>query len=42
MQDDVYLSAPFGAIGESVKIVANRLEYVGEISKEYLRASGGR
>jgi len=41
MKDDVFLTAPFETIDVSVKVNAEQLSYAGEISTEYLRATGG-
>jgi len=42
MEDEVFIAAPFGAIGESVIIDGAKLSYQGSIEKESLRAKRKR
>lgn len=42
MEDDVFVSAPLGVIGTSVKITNEQLKYEGEINEEYLKATNAR
>jgi hypothetical protein len=42
MKDDVYVSAPIGLVGTTVKISNSKLSYKGEIVEEKLRSIHGR
>ena len=42
MKDDVFVSAPLGTVGTSVKITQEHLKYEGDINEEYLRSANGR
>lgn len=42
MKDDVFVSAPLGTVGTSVKITNDHLKYEGDINEEYLRSANGR